>query len=119
MCTRKCAIVFFFYDTATTEMYTYVHTLSLRDALPISNCACSAISWRFVFSDDTCSRDRKSTRLKPSHQCPSLMPSSAGKKNFTFLRTLRLNFIIVLLTNFHETLLYSTTTSFPSQFFIS
>src|SRR3546814_1589952 len=29
------AIVFFFNDTATTEIYTYWHTLSLHDALPI------------------------------------------------------------------------------------
>src|SRR3546814_15684033 len=27
---------FFFNDTATTEIYTYLHTLSLHDALPIS-----------------------------------------------------------------------------------
>src|SRR3546814_16685262 len=27
--------LFFFKDTATTEIYTYVHTLSRRDALPI------------------------------------------------------------------------------------
>src|SRR3546814_12727347 len=27
---------FFFNDTATTEIYTYWHTLSLHDALPIS-----------------------------------------------------------------------------------
>src|SRR3546814_21136116 len=27
---------FFFNDTETTEIYTYVHTLSLHDALPIS-----------------------------------------------------------------------------------
>src|SRR3546814_4207725 len=27
--------MFFFNDTATTEIYTYVHTLSLHDALPI------------------------------------------------------------------------------------
>src|SRR3546814_12673025 len=30
-----CAL-FFFNDTATTEIYTYCHTLSLHDALPIS-----------------------------------------------------------------------------------
>src|SRR3546814_7004184 len=30
-----CHFVFFFHDTATTEMYTYLHTLSLHDALPI------------------------------------------------------------------------------------
>src|SRR3546814_11155320 len=28
-------MLFFFNDTATTEIYTYVHTLSLHDALPI------------------------------------------------------------------------------------
>src|SRR3546814_1910557 len=28
--------LFFFNDTATTEIYTYGHTLSLHDALPIS-----------------------------------------------------------------------------------
>src|SRR3546814_5977474 len=28
--------MFFFNDTATTEIYTYGHTLSLHDALPIS-----------------------------------------------------------------------------------
>src|SRR3546814_14470588 len=31
----KCYISFFFNDTATTEIYTYSHTLSLHDALPI------------------------------------------------------------------------------------
>src|SRR3546814_17290250 len=30
------SVVFFFNDTATTEIYTYVHTLSLHDALPSS-----------------------------------------------------------------------------------
>src|SRR3546814_17369359 len=29
-------VVFFFNDTATTEIYTYCHTLSLPDALPSS-----------------------------------------------------------------------------------
>src|SRR3546814_17278799 len=31
--------IFFFNDTATTEIYTYCHTLSLHDALPISGFA--------------------------------------------------------------------------------
>src|SRR5213594_628512 len=30
------SFIFFFNDTATTEIYTSVHTLSLHDALPIS-----------------------------------------------------------------------------------
>src|SRR3546814_13275151 len=29
---------FFFNDTTTTQIYTYLHTLPLHDALPISNC---------------------------------------------------------------------------------
>src|SRR3546814_19820845 len=32
-----CFFLFFFKDTATTEIYTYGHTLSLHDALPISS----------------------------------------------------------------------------------
>src|SRR3546814_10023271 len=35
-------MLFFFNDTATTEIYTYGHTLSLHDALPISRFACIA-----------------------------------------------------------------------------
>src|SRR3546814_12529263 len=31
-----CCLFFFFSDTATTEIYTYCHTLSLHGALPIS-----------------------------------------------------------------------------------
>src|SRR3546814_11322315 len=32
---RVCCFIFFFNDTAPTEIYTYFHTLSLHDALPI------------------------------------------------------------------------------------
>src|SRR5881628_4183923 len=38
--------VFFFYDTATTEIYTSVNTLSLHDALPIYDCG-ETRPWRF------------------------------------------------------------------------
>src|SRR6058998_4428267 len=37
-----CVFFFFFNDTATTEIYTVMNTLSLHDALPISRAA-----WRF------------------------------------------------------------------------
>src|SRR6266436_8502086 len=56
--------VFFFNDTATTEIY----TLSLHDALPIS-----ASTPRRGYPCESCrarrngSRDRKSTRLNSSH----------------------------------------------------
>src|SRR3546814_17009028 len=32
----SCVVIFFFNDTATTDIYTYCHTLSLHDALPLS-----------------------------------------------------------------------------------
>src|SRR3546814_17489749 len=35
---------FFFNDTATTEIYTYLHTLSLHDALPIFLAALAPVS---------------------------------------------------------------------------
>src|SRR3546814_18908654 len=35
VCVCCCSCFFFFKDTATTEFYTYSHTLALHDALPI------------------------------------------------------------------------------------
>src|SRR3546814_5724232 len=32
---KYCSVVFFFNDPATTEIYTYRHTLSLHEAVPI------------------------------------------------------------------------------------
>src|SRR3546814_20201670 len=88
---------FFFNDTATTEIYTYGHTLSLHDALPISATSptgpvgCSTTSGtRWVACSttsptrseptgaertgeeiedeaDRIEEDRKSTRLNSSH----------------------------------------------------
>src|SRR3546814_16058298 len=40
---------FFFNDTATTEIYTYGHTLSLHDALPIFGDAAAAAGERRQF----------------------------------------------------------------------
>src|SRR2546430_7670302 len=60
----KCRSLFFFNDTATTEIY----TLSLHDALPISWTARSC--WPRSCHGPTgtrSSRDRKSTRLNSSH----------------------------------------------------
>src|SRR2546430_10159812 len=56
---------FFFNDTATTEIY----TLSLHDALPISNYPASRREWPGVCSVSPSSlvQDRKSTRLNSSH----------------------------------------------------
>src|SRR3546814_4060426 len=38
-----------------------------------ANCACSAISWRFVFSDDTCSRVTESRSEEHTSELQSLM----------------------------------------------
>src|SRR3546814_20343252 len=88
--------VFFFNDTATTEIYTYGHTLSLHDALPISRATQAKPGYRVVrpgtgkpnladlvrlphrcgpsnrlarwpYSGRPQSGDRKSTRLNSSH----------------------------------------------------
>src|SRR3546814_19014867 len=40
--------IFCFKYTATTEIYTYLHTLSLHDALPISWSAMNVFTSRFV-----------------------------------------------------------------------
>src|SRR3546814_17214149 len=48
-------MLFFLNETATTDIYTYLHTLSLHDALPISP---------------------TSTGLKNVHQCPVLNHTS-------------------------------------------
>src|SRR5690554_7644504 len=66
MCLR-CFILFFFNDTATTEIY----TLSLHDALPIFKRDRPEASLDFyqawITPSDQFSLDRKSTRLNSSH----------------------------------------------------
>src|SRR6186713_3201790 len=75
---------FFFTDTATTEIYTPLYTLSLHDALPISltvtaDPAATAVDPQALVIPAT-TVDRKSTRLNSSHIAVSRMPSSAGNK---------------------------------------
>src|SRR5438445_2228285 len=73
---------FFFNDTATTEIY----TLSLHDALPISNIAADRAS-RYVShasAGESGARrisDRKSTRLNSSHANISYAVFCLKKKN--------------------------------------
>src|SRR6184192_3937815 len=73
--------LFFFNDTATTEIYTSIDTLSLHDALPTSPAAAAGARSRSRGPASPPSprywRDRKSTRLNSSHQSTSRMPSSA------------------------------------------
>src|SRR2546430_16395488 len=72
---NNCSLLFFFNDTATTEIY----TLSLHDALPISLPAGFCLVRKRKGSNAACARlaafparvrfgrDRKSTRLNSSH----------------------------------------------------
>src|SRR6478672_12890832 len=73
--------VFFFNDTATTEIY----TLSLHDALPIP--ARSWRSWPTSSSRRVARRrrrDRKSTRLNSSHDQSSYAVFCLKKKKITY-----------------------------------
>src|SRR4030088_3621269 len=70
---------FFFNDTATTEIY----TLSLHDALPIWQRACSSMPGRKCCSPPRWPRslrDRKSTRLNSSHSTISYAVFCLKKK---------------------------------------
>src|SRR6266481_9208779 len=64
---------FFFNDTATTEIY----TLSLHDALPISDCGPRAAWGRWCCRS---TGDRKSTRLNSSHSSISYAVFCLKKK---------------------------------------
>src|SRR6267143_2655225 len=72
---------FFFIDTATTEIY----TLSLHDALPISNYnparSSLARSGHLALTRGVVVGDRKSTRLNSSHSSTSYAVFSLKKKN--------------------------------------
>src|SRR3712207_9238504 len=80
LCTCSDQYIFFFNDTATTEIY----TLSLHDALPISRSSMSLTTKAIIpeatlrrhaqhravgtfFERNPCRLDRKSTRLNSSH----------------------------------------------------
>src|ERR1035437_10665983 len=79
MLNRSSALcfLFFFNDTATTEIY----TLSLHDALPICSTPC-ATSWsRATTRPRTFPVDRKSTRLNSSHANISYAVFCLNKKS--------------------------------------
>src|SRR5213075_3457572 len=75
---------FFFNDTATTEIYTTRHTLSLHDALPSSGKTTTINLVSALYRPDAgeirLAGDPKSTRLNSSHALLPRMPSSACKK---------------------------------------
>src|SRR3546814_13549019 len=73
---------FFFNDTATTEIYTYGHTLSLHDALPISRDCCPPPpaatcrpSWK-RFPPPSAIRSGRSPRSSAAPRFPRSLPFS-------------------------------------------
>ena len=80
-------VIFCLVDTATTKINTYWPTLTLHDALPISDKQEKLLeqikyidfSLLFPLGREE-HKDQKSTRLNSSHEIPSRMPSSAWKK---------------------------------------
>src|SRR3546814_14322253 len=69
-------LFFFFNDTATTEIYTYCHTLSLHDALPIYTNAHTIDSLsRVVGGRDWKGNDGDSLRRDAAMQRPDTHPS--------------------------------------------
>src|SRR5574341_2276507 len=88
MCPHRCicslfvgaVLVFFFNDTATTEIY----TLSLHDALPISGVRRLRLGPGQRLRGRSRDRsDRKSTRLNSSHQLTSYAVFCLKKKKRT------------------------------------
>src|SRR3546814_6201445 len=61
---------FFFNDTATTEIYTYGHTLSLHDALPICSAAPTA----------------PGSRCRRSHSCSATPPRRSTRTSILPIR---------------------------------
>src|SRR3546814_19971440 len=61
---------FFFNDTATTEIYTYLHTLSLHDALPISGPGAGAAARAGRAGDRFRQPDPQPVRIPPAHPRP-------------------------------------------------
>src|SRR5258708_26614257 len=89
--------VFFFNDTATTEIY----TLSLHDALPISR---APSGWQRTATSSPasprrCTGDRKSTRLNSSHQIISYAVFCLKKKKKKY----RINSADLIIAPFRRT----------------
>src|SRR5437763_11259393 len=106
---------FFFYATATTEIY----TLSLHDALPISatvdlllGVGASEMAvpapWAYVGerpempSAGGAVEDRKSTRLNSSHRCISYAVFCLKKKNNAVMASMRLQKRVTSMREWHK-----------------
>src|SRR3546814_5967132 len=93
----ECVIPCFFNDTATTEIYTYGHTLSLHDALPIygplSRKSCSSpmdsrrgwLSLAFLRSEEHTSELQSLMRISYAVFCLKNKKSHTDKSITTFI----------------------------------
>src|SRR3546814_9617611 len=77
-------VLCFFKDTATTVIYTYCHTLSLHDALPI--CAIGAVLWFVVASDRRSMRAAPLSALRHLRSATPIIRCSAAFSAFASIR---------------------------------
>src|SRR3546814_13600543 len=84
-------VVFFFNDTATTEIYTYGHTRSLHDALPIYLAGQTSPGWAAMYwAALTLRRSSEATRPMPL-SCTSMTlisPSGRSEEHTSELQSL-------------------------------
>src|SRR3546814_21127965 len=78
-------VIFFFNATATTDIYTYLHTLSLHDALPIPLLMAARCPWPH-FGQHFSVRGAliiDSRRSAADSTAPSMAAAAAGPKGVT------------------------------------
>src|SRR3546814_16493847 len=78
-CLAPVYLCFFFNDTATTEIYTYLHTLSLHDALPIYK----SYDFTIGFGAETDTLDAEGRIVATSDVRPTLADVEAVLPRFT------------------------------------
>src|SRR3546814_19622069 len=99
-------LIFFFNDTATTEIYTYCHTLSLHDALPIlpdlaSPAHAKPARRRRPCRDDCHRHRRRSGRRTPARRSPAT-PGIATAVGMAGARSYRFRLVIQTVTEPRE-----------------
>src|SRR3546814_6936418 len=104
-----CKFYFFFFnDTATTEIYTYLHTLSLHDALPISCrriCSIGTTGWSVVMATFTPAAARRArlpiarSRSSTFEREVSIGPKMRSEEHTSELQSLmRISYAVFCLT---------------------
>src|SRR3546814_8507222 len=110
------SLVFFFNDTATTEIYTYGQPLSLHDALPISRPASPCQGWGPWEHNHLPQGPRRRYRLEPG-PCPARLPAplqhpSRSEEHTSELQSLmRISYAVFCLKKKNKRKYILTTTS--------